>query len=176
MRAPSRSIQHSSTPKLAPGKGTSETSPIDCVSDNSLPRIFPAESPRRILVTESSRPNLYISPDNSLPAARVYLVEHRLCSLHLGSFRSPFFVCHPERSGWLAKRSIREVEGSLPLPQTPQGVSRPFAAPAMKCPALTPPSSSSSAATSSAPECPYPHASPPTRTEAGSAPQYPACC
>jgi hypothetical protein len=34
---------------------------------------------------------IFYSRDNSFAAARFYLSEHRLCSLHLGSFGSPFF-------------------------------------------------------------------------------------
>src|SRR5271170_4987240 len=75
MRAPSRPIQHSSTPALKPGK--------------------PAENSSR---SPASTAESFFA-DNSFPTARFYLSEHRLCSLHLGSFGSPFFpFCHPERS------------------------------------------------------------------------------
>src|ERR1022692_1631229 len=68
IRAPSRSIQHSSTPALAPGKVAEEISPPAAITAKSS-----------------------FSPDNSFPATTFYLTEHRLCSLHLGSFGSPFF-------------------------------------------------------------------------------------
>ena len=69
MRAPSSSIQHSSTPGLDPGKSAVETSRSAGIT------------------VKSSR-----SEDNSFPTARFYLSEHRLCSLHLGSLGSPFFI------------------------------------------------------------------------------------
>ena len=47
-----------------------------------------AETSRSAAITAKSSSN---SRDNSFPAARFYLSEHRLCSLHLGSFGSPFF-------------------------------------------------------------------------------------
>src|SRR3984885_13637761 len=74
IRAPSTSIQHSSMPEANRGKGA-------------------AASPRSAASTKSS-----IFPDNFFPTTRFYLSEHRLCSLHLGSFGSPFFVCHPEQT------------------------------------------------------------------------------
>src|ERR1039458_10226166 len=69
MRAPSSSIQHSSTPGLDPGKSAVETSRSAGIT------------------VKSSR-----SEDNSFPTARFYLSEHRLCSLHLGSLGSPFVI------------------------------------------------------------------------------------
>jgi len=53
-----------------------------------------------------------LRPDNFFLTAGVYLSEHRLCSLHLGSFGSPFFsrtvtlsfFFVPERSRWIALR------------------------------------------------------------------------
>src|ERR1039458_3088987 len=97
MRAPSSSIQHSSTPGLDPGKSAVETSRSAGIT------------------VKSSR-----SEDNSFPTARFYLTEHRLCSLHLGSLGSPFFIWErlcvviPERSRWVAKRAICEVEEPAP--------------------------------------------------------------
>src|SRR5712671_2789864 len=68
MRAPSSSIQHSSTPVLA-GEGESVEIPRDWS-----------------VTTKSSRPE-----DNSFMTAGVYLKEHRLCSFHFGEPRLPAF-------------------------------------------------------------------------------------
>ena len=103
MRAPSRSIQHSSTPGLNPGKLAEDFS-------------------RSAVSTVNSS----LFPDNFFPTARFYLNEHRLCSLHLGSCGSPFFLRHPERSRWIAKRAIGAVEGSL-LPDVVASAAKPFA-------------------------------------------------
>ena len=135
------------------------------------PRSEPERTPWNFRNLSPSRSNLLapnlLTPDNSFPTARFYLSEHRLCSLHLGSFGSPFFVCHPERSRWFAKRSTCEVEGSIPTCPTPS-----LAGHFYRCATLPP--SSSSSTISSAPESPYPHASPPAKTEAKISPPYPA--
>src|SRR5258708_2235042 len=68
MRAPSSSIQHSSTP-----------SPVDERASVETPRDWS-------ITTKSSRPE-----DNSFITARVYLKEHRLCSFHSGELRLPAF-------------------------------------------------------------------------------------
>src|ERR1035437_5036573 len=67
MRAPSKSIQHSSTPSL---KGEAQRAKISLIS------FIQKLSPLR---------------DNSFLLAGVYLRE-RLCRFTLGSFGSPFFV------------------------------------------------------------------------------------
>jgi hypothetical protein len=69
MREPSRSIQHSSTPAPRAGARAVEVFQL------------------RSATLKSSR-----SEDNFSPSARLYLCEHRLCSLHEGSFGSPFFA------------------------------------------------------------------------------------
>src|SRR6202171_5778572 len=68
MRAPSTSIQHSSTPVPAAEAASVET-------------------PRDWFITTKS----YSPEDNSFITARVYLSEHRLCSFHLGELRLPAF-------------------------------------------------------------------------------------
>lgn len=106
MRAPSKSIQHSSTPALSAGArlGT-------CRVETSRPAAITANSSH----SESSR-----NPDNFSRSTGLYLNEHRLCSLHLGSSGSPFLNCHLEQlvmlSGVTAsrQRSCYAVEGSLP--------------------------------------------------------------
>src|SRR5216684_1139101 len=75
MRAPSSSIQHSSTPVLA-GDGESVETPRDWS-----------------VTTKSSRPE-----DNSFITARVYLKEHRLCSFHSGELRLPAFYLGARQS------------------------------------------------------------------------------
>src|SRR5579872_702294 len=80
MRAPSKSIQHSSMPEFETGAvlaSALEPSRSDCVT-------FKFFRP-------NSQSNLFQLRDNSFPSLRFYLSEHRLCSLHLGSFGSPFF-------------------------------------------------------------------------------------
>ena len=63
---------------------------------------------------------IFRNPDNFSLSAGLYLNEHRLCSLHLGSSGSPFLNCHLEQlvilSGVTAsrQRSCYAVEGSLP--------------------------------------------------------------
>src|SRR5258708_23358263 len=72
MRAPSISIQHSCASAVSAEGYAAELSSSLSVASN-------------FLRLESS------GSDNSFPAAGFYLHEHRLCSLHLGSFGSPFF-------------------------------------------------------------------------------------
>src|SRR5271163_684181 len=76
MREPSRSIQHSSTPALRAG------AKLGCRVELFQPAGITAKS---------SHSESYRTPDNYFRPARFYLSEHRLCSLHLGSFGSPFF-------------------------------------------------------------------------------------
>src|ERR1700730_8372675 len=83
-RAPSSSIQHSSTPASAGGRASVET-------------------PRDRFITTKS----YSPKDNSFPTAGVYLKEHRLCSFHLGELRLPAFWWKPFRSVILS-----EADGS----------------------------------------------------------------
>src|SRR5580704_12074286 len=122
-----------------------------------------AASPQSAASSESS-----IFPDNFFPTARFYLSEHRLCSLHLGSFGSPFFVCHPEQTEQRVV-ILTEVEGSRSDPKRSRRIhtrlSRSLPGRAfVSMPCATLPPSSSSSTISSAPESPYPHASPPART------------
>src|ERR1700730_638196 len=67
MRAPSRSIHHSTTP--APSIGTNVETARDCS-----------------ITPKSSRPQ-----DNSFSIDGFYLNEHRLCSFHFGGASAPRF-------------------------------------------------------------------------------------
>ena len=131
MRAPSSSIQHSSTPGLNPGNGAEEI---------SLPASITAKSS--------------FSPDNSFPTTRFYLTEHRLCSLHLGSFGSPFL--------WIEGSDFRVISKAL-------GCYWPLATD--HWPLLFPLLPQQLLQHS---HRPYPHASLPAETEAKTSPPYPA--
>src|SRR4051794_28784229 len=142
MRAPSKSIQHSSTP--SPEFGVTS---------------FSGFGPQ----------NSCTPVDNRFIMAALYLSETTPLSLHFGEpYGSPFFfrvivegMPYSSRAfGDWAKNS-RHI---TPRPKSEvQGLNSEVR-------------SSSYPIISSTPESPYPHASPPSETEAGIAPPYPACC
>lgn len=159
MRAPSNSIQHSSTPEPSAGAKP------DCGVELSRPAAITAKSSHS---NSSQFWTTFPAPPDS--------IEMNIASVHFtwGAPAPRFFLtashCHPERSNSFAPAKLLRSRRT-PYPPAPPQASQGVSIPAQP---LTPPPSASSLAASSAPASPYPHASPPAKTEAGTEPQYPA--
>src|SRR5579872_796841 len=159
MRAPSKSIQHSSMP--SPNGGT------------PLARLF------EVAIIQLRGPSkIFPCGDNYFPYAAFYVNETTPLSLHFGELRLPVFMrlashpittkrCHPERSSHFAKRN--DVESKDPVSAGKRTQRRNEFSPRLTR------LFSSSPTASSAPEFLCRHASLPIGTEAGSALRCPAC-